>query len=75
MSFTTDNSAIKGRVLKNDGTEINFEDMRKEDIVSFPEDLEFTSKYVVDQRPYLSLNRVAGTYETRLIQLPSDKGD
>ena len=70
MPFTTDDSAIKGKVLKHRGTEINFEDMKKEDIVSFPGDLEFTGKYIVDKKPRLSLDRVAGTYEVRLIHLP-----
>lgn len=70
MSFTTDSSAIKGIVLKHNNIEINFEDMKKEDIVSFPEDLEFTGKYIVDKKPSFSLDRVAGTYEVRLIQLP-----
>lgn len=75
MAFTTDNSAIKGIVLKNNNEEINFKDMKKEDIVSFPGDTEFTGKYIVDKRPRLSLNRVAGTYEVRLIHLPQNKGD
>lgn len=69
MSFTTDNSAIKGKVLKNDGSEINFKDMEKEDVVNFPEDLQFTGNYLVDKNPCFSLNRVAGTYEVQLIHL------
>jgi hypothetical protein len=69
MGFTTDDSAIKGKVLKSDGTEIDFEDMKREDIVTFPGDMEFVHKYLVDSPPYLSLDRVAGTYEVRLIQI------
>lgn len=70
MSFTTDNSAIKGKVFKIGEGEINFEDMKKEDVVNFPGDLEFKSNYIVDRSPYLSIDRVAGTHEVRLIQLP-----
>lgn len=73
MGFTTDNSAIKGKVLKSINKEINFEDMEKEDIVSFPEDLEFTGRYIVDKKPSLSLDRVEGTYEVRLIHIPPNK--
>jgi hypothetical protein len=69
MGFTTDNSAIKGKVLDSNGIEIEFEDMKKEDIVTFPGDIEFTDKYLVDIPPYFSLDRPAGTYEVRLIQI------
>jgi hypothetical protein len=69
MGFTTDDSAIKGKVLKDDGTEIQFEDMKREDIVTFPGDKQFIYKYLVDSPPHLSLNRPAGTCEVRLIQI------
>ncbi len=69
MGFTTDNSAIKGKVLRSDGTEIEFEDMKREDIVTFPGDIEFINTYLVDRPPFLSLDRVAGTCEVRLIQI------
>jgi len=69
MGFTTDDSAIKGKVLRDDGAEIDFEDMKREDVVTFPGDKQFIHKYLVDSPPHFSLDRVAGTYEIRLIQI------
>lgn len=48
---------------------MDFMDMKKGNVVTFPEDADFPDTYVVEGNPYLSLTRPAGIYEIKLKQI------